>query len=203
MLFHRFGTFAHILASTTLDWFCCKKDVTEDTLSSQQAVDMVRDLQKLNGMEGDYDEGSGNGPGRRKTIRNLEKSKRKAQSINTLDVAFKHRFFSMSEGAGLPGNMSTRHSVKAFKALESRRTSLMARKKNSMQTLGAINKYGVAGNPHGIQGRPSRSSQISIKDVFEDHGHTNPAYEPDESPRNSLRLQNRNQHSWREANTNV
>ncbi|XP_014616657.1 PREDICTED: uncharacterized protein LOC106793893 [Polistes canadensis] len=204
MLFHRFGTFAHILASTTLDWFCCKKDVTEDTLSSQQAVDMVRDLQKLNGMEGDYDEGSGNGPGRRKTIRNLEKSKRKAQSINTLDVAFKHRFFSMSEGAGLPGNMSTRHSVKAFKALESRRTSLMAmRRKSQMQTLGAVNKYGVAGNPLGIQGRPSRSSQISIKDVFEDHGHTNPAYEPDESPRNSLRLQNRNQHSWREANTNV
>ncbi|KAI4504800.1 hypothetical protein M0802_000350 [Mischocyttarus mexicanus] len=231
MLFHRFGTFAHILASTTLDWFCCRKvslffikhqineqvnklktnfnifllkDVTEETLSSQQAVDMVRDLQKLNGMEGDYDEGSGNGPGRRKTIRNLEKSKRKAQSINTLDVAFKHRFFSMSEGAGLPGNMSTRHSVKAFKALESRRTSLMAmRRKSHMQTLGAVNKYGVAGNPHGIQGRPSRSSQISVKDVFEDQGHTNPAYEPDESPRNSLRLQNRNQLSWREANTNV
>ncbi|XP_043674130.1 chitin synthase chs-2 isoform X1 [Vespula pensylvanica] len=204
MLFHRFGTFAHILASTTLDWFCCKKDVTEETLSSQQAVDMVRDLQKLNGMEGDYDEGSGNGPGRRKTIRNLEKSKRKAQSINTLDVAFKHRFFSMSEGAGLPGNMSTRHSVKALKALEGRRNIEMAmRKKSQMQTLGAINKYGVAGNPLGIQGRPSRSSQISIKDVFEDHGHTNPTYEPDESPRNSLRLQNLNQHSWREANTNV
>ncbi|XP_015191639.1 PREDICTED: uncharacterized protein LOC107074595 isoform X2 [Polistes dominula] len=206
MLFHRFGTFAHILASTTLDWFCCKKDVTEDTLSSQQAVEMVRDLQKLNGMEGDYDEGSGNGPGRRKTIRNLEKSKRKAQTINTLDVAFKQRFFSMSEGVGLPGNMSTRHSVKACKALENRRSSLMAmRRKSQMQTLGANNKYGVAGNPHGIQGRPSRSSQISIKDVFEDHGHTNPAYEPDESPRNSLRLQNRNQHAtgWREANTNV
>ena len=25
MLFHRFGTFAHILASTSLDWYCCKK----------------------------------------------------------------------------------------------------------------------------------------------------------------------------------
>ncbi|XP_047357161.1 chitin synthase chs-2 isoform X6 [Vespa velutina] len=205
MLFHRFGTFAHILASTTLDWFCCKKDVTEETLSSQQAVDMVRDLQKLNGMEGDYDEGSGNGPGRRKTIRNLEKSKRKAQSINTLDVAFKHRFFSMSEGAGLPGNMSTRHSVKALKALEGRRNivEMAMRRKSQMQTLGAINKYGVAGNPLGIQGRPSRSSQISVKDLFEDRGHTNPGYEPDESPRDSLRLQNLKQHAWREANTNV
>lgn len=25
MLFHRFGTLAHILASTVLDWYCCKK----------------------------------------------------------------------------------------------------------------------------------------------------------------------------------
>lgn len=91
------------------------KDVTEETLSSQQAVDMVRDLQKLNGMEGDYDEGSGNGPGRRKTIRNLEKSKRKAQSINTLDVAFKHRFFNMSEGAGeLPLSEETKERIRTI-----------------------------------------------------------------------------------------
>ncbi|KAK2583486.1 hypothetical protein KPH14_009451 [Odynerus spinipes] len=204
MLFHRFGTFAHILASTTLDWFCCKKDVTDETLSSQQAVDIVRDLQKLNGMEADYEEGSGNVPGRRKTIRNLEKSKRRVQPINTLDVAFRQRFFSMSEGTGLPGNMSIRHSTKAFKALEGRRNSLMAmRKKSQMQTLGANNIYGAAGNPLGIQGRPSRSSQISVKDVFDDHGHTNPAYEPDESPGNSLRLHNLNQGGWREANTNI
>lgn len=106
---------------------------------------------------------------------------------------------------GLPGNMSTRHSVKALKALEGRRNivEMAMRRKSQMQTLGAVNKYGVAGNPLGIQGRPSRSSQISIKDVFEDRGHTNPGYEPDESPRNSLRLQNLNQHGWREANTNV
>lgn len=51
-------------------------------------------------MEGDYEEGSGSGPGRRKTIRNLEKSRRKTQAINTLDVAFRQRFFSLSEGAG-------------------------------------------------------------------------------------------------------
>lgn len=51
-------------------------------------------------MEGDYDEGSGSGPGRRKTIRNLEKSRRKTQAINTLDVAFRQRFFSMAEGQG-------------------------------------------------------------------------------------------------------
>ncbi|XP_076380076.1 hyaluronan synthase-like protein kkv isoform X2 [Megalopta genalis] len=194
MLFHRFGTFAHILASTSLDWHCCKKtkDLSDEALLPKDAVEIVRDLQRLDGMEGDYEEGSGSGPGRRKTIRNLEKSRRKTQAINTLDVAFRQRFFSMSDGNGLPRNMSTRRSARAFKAFEGRRNSIMAmRRKSQMQTLGANNPYGVAGNPLGIQGRPSRSSQISVKDVFEGHaGHTNSAYEPDENTGNSLRLQN-------------
>ncbi|XP_026669106.1 chitin synthase chs-2 isoform X2 [Ceratina calcarata] len=203
MLFHRFGTFAHILASTSLD--CCKKtkDLTEEAFLTKHAVDFAKNLQRLDGIEGDYEEGSGSGPGRRKTIRNLEKSRRKTTAINTLDVAFRHRFFSMSEGNGLPRNMSTRSSTKAFKAFEGRRNSLMARRKSQMQTLGANNIYGVAGNPLGIQGRPSRSSQISVKDVFEGHGHTNSAYEPEENISGSLRLQNLGQNTWREANTNI
>ncbi|KAK1135613.1 hypothetical protein K0M31_000202 [Melipona bicolor] len=205
MLFHRFGTFAHILASTSLDWYCCKKtkDLSEEALLSKHAVEIVRDLQRLDGMEGDYEEGSGSGPGRRKTIRNLEKSRRKTQAINTLDVAFRRRFFN--DGNGLPRNMSTRRSAKAFKAFEGRRNSIMAmRRKSQMQTLGANNIYGVAGNPLGIQGRPSRSSQISVKDVFEGHaGHANSAYEPDENTGSSLRLHNLGQSTWREANTNI
>ncbi|XP_017793316.1 PREDICTED: uncharacterized protein LOC108575110 isoform X2 [Habropoda laboriosa] len=194
MLFHRFGTLAHILASTSLDWYCCKKtkDLSEEALLSKHAVEIVRDLQRLDGMEGDYEEGSGSGPGRRPTIRNLEKSRRKTQAINTLDVAFRQRFFSMPDANGLPRNMSTRRSAKAFKAFEGRRNSIMAmRRKSQMQTLGANNIYGVAGNPLGIQGRPLRSSQISVKDVFEGHGgHTNSAYEPDENTGSSLRLHN-------------
>ncbi|EGI66236.1 Chitin synthase 8 [Acromyrmex echinatior] len=209
MLFHRFGTLAHILASTSLDCYKKTKDLSEEALLSKHAVDIVRDLQRLDGIEGDYEE-SGSGPGRRKTIRNLEKSRRKTQAINTLDVAFRQRFFSMNEGAGLSRNMSTRE---AFKAFEGRRNSIMAmRRKSQMQTLGANNIYGVAGNPLGIQGRPSRSSQISVKDVFEGHpgatsgtGHVNAGYEGDDSPVNSLRLQNLggSQVTWREANSNV
>ncbi|XP_076762627.1 hyaluronan synthase-like protein kkv isoform X3 [Xylocopa sonorina] len=207
MLFHRFGTFAHILASTSLDWYCCKKtkDLSEEALLSKHAVEIVRDLQRLDGMEGDYEEGSGSGPGRRKTIRNLEKSRRKTQAINTLDVAFRQRFFSMSDANGLPRNMSTRRSAKAFKAFEGRRNSIMAmRRKSQMQTLGANNIYGAAGNPLGIQGRPSRSSQISVKDVFEGHGgHSNSAYEPDEKMGSSVRLHNLGQNTWRDSNTNI
>lgn len=108
--------------------------------------------------------------------------------------------------------MSTRRSTEAFKAFEGRRNSIMAmRRKSQMQTLGANNIYGVAGNPLGIQGRPSRSSQISVKDMFEGHGttsaagHVNAGYEGDDSPVNSLRLQNLGggQVTWREANSNV
>ncbi|XP_051174656.1 chitin synthase chs-2-like isoform X2 [Leptopilina boulardi] len=205
MLFHRFGTLAHILASTTLS---CKKtkDLSEEALLSKHAVEIVRDLQRLDGIEGDYDEGSGSGPGRRKTIRNLEKSRRKTQAINTLDVAFRQRFFSMTEGNGLPRNMSTRRSTKAFKAFEGRRNSIIAlRRKSQMQTLGANNIYGAPGNPLGIQGRPTRSSQISVKDVFEGHsGHVNAAYEADDSPGNSLRLQPlAGQVTWRDPNSNL
>uniref|UniRef100_A0ABD2X3H5 Chitin synthase 1 n=1 Tax=Trichogramma kaykai TaxID=54128 RepID=A0ABD2X3H5_9HYME len=223
MLFHRFGTFAHILASTSLTWGYCKKkndDLSEDALLSKHAVDIVRDLQRLDGMEGDYDEGSGSGPGRRRTIRNLEKSRKKTQAINTLDVAFRQRFFNLKaeggEGIGLPRNISTRRSTRAFKALEGRRNSIMAaqRRRSQMQTLGANNIYGAPGNTLGIvNNRPTRSSQISAMDLFADvpnpsapgapaavsavgaaasisGAHTNPAYEADEdqSPRNSVRM---------------
>ena len=74
------------------------KDLSEEALLSKHAVEIVRDLQRLDGMEGDYEEGSGSGPGRRKTIRNLEKSRRKTQAINTLDVAFRRRFFNDGNG---------------------------------------------------------------------------------------------------------
>ncbi|XP_020296656.1 uncharacterized protein LOC109861428 isoform X1 [Pseudomyrmex gracilis] len=208
MLFHRFGTLAHILASTSLN--CCKKtkELSEEALLSKHAIDIVRDLQRLDGIEGDYEEGSSSGPGRRKTIRNLEKSRRKTQAINTLDVAFRQRFFSTTNGGLLPRNMSTRRTTEAFKAFEGRRNSIMAmRRKSQMQTLGANNIYGVAGNPLGIQGRPIRSSQISVKDVFEGHGtgHINSGYEGDDMPGNSLQMQNLscNQVTWREVNSNV
>lgn len=86
--------------------------------------------------------------------------------------------------------MTTRQSTKAFKAFEGRRNSIMAlRKKSQMQTLGANNIYGGVGNPLGIQPRPTRSSQISVKDVFSDAGHVNIGFDIGESPRNSLKLQ--------------
>lgn len=114
-------------------------------------------------------------------------------------------FNDFSNILGLPRNMSTRRSTKAFKAFEGRRNSIMAmKKKSSMQTLGANNIYGAPGNQLGIQPRPTRSSQISVKEVFADAGQVNPGYEAEESPRNSLRLQPMpSQIGWRDLNSKM
>lgn len=75
----------------------------------KQAVDIVRHLQRLKGINGDYENDSGSSGdrnvGRRRTIYNLEKQKHKTRTIGTLDVAFRKRFLQMKmEGDGENGN---------------------------------------------------------------------------------------------------
>ncbi|XP_045459045.1 chitin synthase chs-2 isoform X1 [Melitaea cinxia] len=212
MLFHRFGTLSHILASTELNWFCTKKseDLSQDALLDKNAIAIVKDLQKLNGLDDEYDNDSGSGPqnvGRRKTIHNLEKARQKKRNIGTLDVAFKKRFFNMNanDGPGTPvlnRKMTLRRET--LKALETRRNSVMAeRRKSQMQTLGANNEYGVTGmlnNNHGVPPRHRTSTaNISVKDVFGEPngGMVNRGYETshgDEDDSNSIRLQPRQNH---------
>ncbi|KAL0849268.1 hypothetical protein ABMA28_013597 [Loxostege sticticalis] len=208
MLFHRFGTLSHILASTELNWFCNKKseDLSQDALLDKNAIAIVKDLQKLNGLDDDYDNDSGSGPhnvGRRKTIHNLEKARQKKRNIGTLDVAFKKRFFNMNanDGPGTPvlnRKMTLRRET--LKALETRRNSVMAeRRKSQMQTLGANNEYGVAGllnNNLGVPRHRTSTANISVKDVFAEPngGQVNRGYETslgDDEDNNSMRLQPR------------
>lgn len=52
MLMHRFGTLAHIIASTEL--FCWRKPLdrlTEDELVVQNAVEIARELQAIKGVD--------------------------------------------------------------------------------------------------------------------------------------------------------
>merc|ERR1712209_60732 len=58
MLFHRFGTISHILASTDLN--CCtkKEDIEDKTLIERNAVEIVKQMQRLKGIDGDYDSDS-------------------------------------------------------------------------------------------------------------------------------------------------
>lgn len=181
------------------------EDLSQDALLDKNAIAIVKDLQKLNGLDDDYDNDSGSGPhnvGRRKTIHNLEKARQKKRNIGTLDVAFKKRFFNMNanDGPGTPvlnRKMTLRRET--LKALETRRNSVMAeRRKSQMQTLGANNEYGVTGMLNNNVGPRHRASNanISVKDVFSEPngGQINRAYEAslgDDDDSNSMRLQPR------------
>lgn len=75
------------------------EEMSPNALLDKQAIEIVKELQKLQGIDGDYDNDSGSGPdriGRRKTIQNLEKAAQKKRQIGTLDVAFKKRFAKLN-----------------------------------------------------------------------------------------------------------
>lgn len=133
MLFHRFGTLSHILASTELN-FCCNKkaeELSQDALidkvykflftlklltnkpifflngTQKHAVEIVKNLQRLQGIDGDYDNDSGSGPdriARRRTVHNLEKASKPRRQIGTLDVAFKKRFLKLTADENNPSD---------------------------------------------------------------------------------------------------
>ncbi|CAO1401711.1 unnamed protein product [Diamesa hyperborea] len=228
MLFHRFGTISHILASTELNLTCSKKteELSQDALIDKHAVEIVKNLQRLQGIDGDYDNDSGSGPdriARRRTIQNLEKARQPRRQIGTLDVAFKKRFLKLTaaadeNNAGTPiltRRMTMRRET--IRALEVRKNSVMAeRRKSQMQTLGANNEYGVTtniiNNNHQVPNRPVRSSNagINVKEIFDTNGGPNhqiygsstgamnQGYEHviDDDDGNSIRLTPRNQVTW-------
>lgn len=77
--------------------------MSNDKLLDKQAVDIVRHLQRLKGINGDYDNDSGSSGdrvGRRRTIYNIEKQRQKTRTIGTLDVAFRKRFLQMKMEEG-------------------------------------------------------------------------------------------------------
>jgi chitin synthase len=75
-------------------------DTSTDALIDRHAIEIVRNMQKLRGLDNDQDnDESSSDPDRishRRTIHNLDKHSRKKQVIGTLDVAFKKRFFAMT-----------------------------------------------------------------------------------------------------------
>lgn len=146
-------------------------------------MEIVKNLQRLQGIDGDYDNDSGSGPdriARRRTVHNLEKASKPRRQIGTLDVAFKKRFLKLTAEENTPGNalftrqLSMRRET--IRALEVRKNSVMAEKRKSqMQTLGANNEYGVTGGlPVSLGPRPGRpslaGSVVNIKDVFDLNG---------------------------------
>ncbi|KAJ1373999.1 Chitin synthase 2 [Parelaphostrongylus tenuis] len=133
MLCHRFGTLAHIIASTEL--FCCRKTVgklSEDELVVQNAVEIARELQAIRGVDEGNHEDRGEQIGHRRVVHNLESFRLSLMKrrTETLDAAFKKRFFALSseknEDSFIPRDSRRRLTLTkgTIKALENRRDSL-------------------------------------------------------------------------------
>jgi len=112
MLFHRFGTLSHILASVELSCFSRKPDdISDDAYLDKNAIQIVRQLQKLKGIDEDDksdDSKYENRLDKRKTIQILEKRKQQKPRTGTLDVAFRKRFMNISatgEGKLIKSNL--------------------------------------------------------------------------------------------------
>lgn len=72
--------------------------MTPESKLELNAVKLVKDMQRLKGLDG-----SGDGDeivGRRHPIANIERHRQKKQPIGTLDVAFMKRFYSISKENG-------------------------------------------------------------------------------------------------------
>lgn len=100
MIFHRFGTLSHILASVELS-LCGNKsdeDISEDAFIDKNAIQIARDLQRLKGIdEDDKSDDSkygicGNAIANRNIITKLDRRAKIPRHVGTLDVAFRRRF---------------------------------------------------------------------------------------------------------------
>lgn len=100
MIFHRFGTLSHILASVELSLCSTKsdEDISEDAFIDKNAIQIARDLQRLKGIdEDDKSDDSkygicGNAIANRNIIPKLDRRGKIPRHVGTLDVAFRRRF---------------------------------------------------------------------------------------------------------------
>jgi len=230
MLFHRFGTISHILASTDLN--CCTKNedpLSEEALIEKNAVEIVKQMQRLRGIDGDGDDSdsaASNRLAQRKTIQNLERNRTKKRAIGTLDVAFKKRFFALSgeddapggptEGGMKPSNINQTPILGAklpmrretLKAIEHARDNLISERKgqSKMQTLGASNPHNNNKDKH--RGN-TRLTEDTVEKVFQNNGGIDnqgfdgPSSNTDDEASSTTRGSTRAMHSvppWKDRN---
>lgn len=77
-------------------------------------MEIVKNLQRLSGIDGEYDNDSGSGPdriARRRTVYNLEKASKPRRQIGTLDVAFKKRFLKLTSAENNPSACLRPHAI--------------------------------------------------------------------------------------------
>ena len=92
--------------------------MSENALIDKNFMQIAREMQRLRGIDGEYDGDSGSSGDRverRRTIYNLEKSSKRPRTIGTLDVAFKKRFFNLKTEEN-PGELSIHTSMLFIKS---------------------------------------------------------------------------------------
>lgn len=90
-------------ASSTVHCMWQVEETSQDALIDKNFVQIVKNLQRLRGIDGNNDDSGTDKVERRRTIQNLEKNRQKKRPIGTLDVAFKQRFFNMTSEGGVTG----------------------------------------------------------------------------------------------------
>lgn len=149
-------------------------------------MEIVKNLQRLQGIDGDYDNDSGSGPdriARRRTIQNLEKARQPRRQIGTLDVAFKKRFLKLTADENNSGTpiLTRRMTMRreTIRALEVRKNSVMAeRRKSQMQTLGANNEYGITGVMNNVSASRLIHHEPSLKSFYSQANNNAPPPRP-------------------------
>ena len=78
--------------------------LSDEALIEKNTVEIVKQMQRLKGIDGDYgsDSAAGNRLAQRR-IQNFERNMQKKRAIGTLVVAFKKRFFALSGEDDAPG----------------------------------------------------------------------------------------------------
>ncbi|XP_035215199.1 chitin synthase chs-2-like isoform X2 [Stegodyphus dumicola] len=174
MLFHRFGTLSHIMASIEIS--CCNQkvdDISDDAFIDKNAVQIAKQLQRLRGIDDDEKSEEslyGDRLARRKTIQNLEKRKNQRNRIGTLDVAFRKRFMNINVHDAEHGNIPTPvlnglnrlgRSRETLRALELRRNNVLGNN-SKMETLGAKNEF----NARNRNSRPKNGDLRRVDKIF-------------------------------------
>ncbi|CAH2066866.1 unnamed protein product, partial [Iphiclides podalirius] len=186
MIFHRLGTLTHLLSTVQLNWYFTKKpdEMTEQAMIDKQAIEIAKDLQKLNVDDLERRGVDDANVSRRRTVHNLERARDNKQHVINLDANFKRRLTLLQNAdpdmiARLPslrGSVCARRAT--LRALQSRRESLTAERRRSQMPRDSIYLYDEPKTTlSDLAGRPSMSG-----------AYVNKGYEPalnsddDESP---------------------
>ncbi|CAG9784364.1 unnamed protein product [Diatraea saccharalis] len=147
MLFHRIGTLCHLLATVKLNWYFTKTtdEVTQHAHIEKNAINIAKEMQKLN-VDDLNKEGVSEAPvAHRKTLHNLERIKDSKHSTVNLDAVFKMRLQNpdpdiLARMPSLGGTLATRKATLA--ALQTRRDTVVAeRRRSQMQRRDSTDEF--------------------------------------------------------------